>query len=657
MGSPTIFAGARTKALSSKGLILKDGTIIDNDGLKNYIKTNNFENGLTTGWSLGTATLTNNFPSGAPTFGSGASGNLAISIISSGQLAGTKSLSYASSAITTAGDFLASDAFTIDAEDQAKVLQFKFSYKAQTNPSNANWSGTTSNSFGVAIYDVTNSAWIQPAGCFNLVQSSGVGQASGTFQTSSNGTSYRLVIYNANATLGAVTVYFDSFFVGPQITAAGAAMSDWVSFTPTQLNTTNVSVNTGYWRRIGDSMQISGRSVWNGAGSGTAWTVQLPTGFTIDTNKVNNTSEETVLGNFEFKDSGVNFRVGNVVYKTNTTVSFVPDSFSQALLGSDFTNGDSLNYIFQVPIVGWSSNTVMSSDTDTRVVAVQAYRASSSQSISSASDVKIEFNSKSDDTHGAFDSTTNYRVTIPVSGTYQFHGIVILGASTGASAHSLVLYKNGSAYKNLGNTLASTSSTFAMPYSTLDTAKAGDYYELYLNTSGQTTPVLSNASVYGGSQLNIHRLSGPATIAASAVVSARLYKASNQSYADSADDKFLIDTVDIDTVGGFNAANNRYIIQTPGKYRIVGKIVWSAVNSTGFRSARIKINGTLVEVDTRGGPSSSWTTSTCATVVRNLIPGDYIELYGQHTAGTSVNAIGGATIASSFEIERLGGII
>ena len=95
--------------------------------VKNYIQYADFENNSTTGWSLGTVgTLTNGIPTGSPTFGSGASGNLSISVVSSGQLAGAYSLSYASSAATTQGNMFASSAYTIDAEDQAKVLTFKF---------------------------------------------------------------------------------------------------------------------------------------------------------------------------------------------------------------------------------------------------------------------------------------------------------------------------------------------------------------------------------------------------------------------------------------------------------------------------------------------------------------------------------------------------
>ena len=60
-------------------------------GTKNYLgsingvnNNGNFETGSVGNWVLGTATLTSNLPTGVPTFGSGASGNLSTSIISYG---------------------------------------------------------------------------------------------------------------------------------------------------------------------------------------------------------------------------------------------------------------------------------------------------------------------------------------------------------------------------------------------------------------------------------------------------------------------------------------------------------------------------------------------------------------------------------------------
>src|SRR5208282_747168 len=110
---------------------------------------------------------------------------------------------------------------------QAKVLTVKFYYTASSGASNCNFSGTSSNSFAWAIYDVTNSSWLTSAGNFNLVQSSGCGYVTGTCQTNATTANIRLVVYNANATSGAATITLDGFYVGPQTAPSGPAMGDW----------------------------------------------------------------------------------------------------------------------------------------------------------------------------------------------------------------------------------------------------------------------------------------------------------------------------------------------------------------------------------------------------------------------------------------------
>src|SRR6185437_13442678 len=269
-------------------------------GLKNYLGTvnnvngnGNFELGSTTGWSLAHSSLTSNFPSTLATAGnafssaggvhggSAANANLSLSVVSSGQLAGTYSGSYASSTATTAGDMLISNAFTIDTEDQAKVMTIKFYYSVNSGAANVNLSGTSSNSFGIAVYDVTNAAWIMPAGVWNIVQKTGSGYMTGTFQTSSNSTQYQLAFFNANASSGAVTMYVDDFFLGPQTAPLGAVETDWVSYTPTFTGLGTVTSINMMSKRRGDSLIIRGGFQ---SGTNTATQIQITIGF----NGINN---------------------------------------------------------------------------------------------------------------------------------------------------------------------------------------------------------------------------------------------------------------------------------------------------------------------------------------------------------------------------------
>lgn len=490
-----------------------------NSGSKNYFTYNSFENGAVTGWSLGTATLTSNFPSGAPTFGSGASGNLALTAVSGSLIAGTYSLSYASSTATTAGNFVASDAFTIDAEDQAKVLSFKFSYKVQSGT--VNMSGTSANSYGVAIYDVSNSAWIQPAGVFNLVQSSGVGQSTGTFQTTSNGTSYRLVIYNANATSGAATLLLDTMFLGPQVTASGVPFSDPVSYAATGSWTANTTY-TGFWHQEGKFLHGDVKLAMSGAPTAASLTVNLPSGLTIDTAAMAFASQnQTYLGKAEGAQGGSSYNF-QVAYNNTTSVAVIYQNATTGAQGVvnatapvTWASGATIHLYFSVPIVGWSSNTVQSSDTATNVISMRAPKTSGSHTSNGAWQDITGWDAVSKDTAGAFNTTTG-QYLCTVSGDYLVSGSITFNAvATGVRALRIV--RNGTDVFGGSEIAGSTAATVGTVISSLVPCNAGDNIRLqaFQNSGGN---LVYNANGYNS--LAISRVSGPATITATETVSA-----------------------------------------------------------------------------------------------------------------------------------------
>ncbi len=544
------------------------GAATGSAGDKNYLGRVNgvngngdFETGDTTGWSKGTATLTSNLPTGAPTFGSGASANLTLSAVTSGKLAGSYSLSYASSAATTAGDFVASSAFTIDTEDQAKVMTFKFYYSPTVNPTNGNWSGTTSNSFGVAVYDVTNSAWIIPAGIFSMTQSTGVGYATGTFQTTSNSTSYRLVVYNANATSNSITVLFDDFFLGPQTAPFGPITTDWVSYTPTG-NMTTAATYTGKWRRIGDTMEIQARIAFSGSTDAVTTTVNLPAGYTIDTAKIlTTTTNEGNFGNASGYDSGV-MHDGHINYAGATT-SFGAggdDGVGSWSNTVPFTigNGDRLEFNARFPVTGWSSSLSMSNDTDTRVV---AFRGTNSAGTSvTATPAAIPFATTVYDTHGAF-STSTY--TAPVSGLYRVALNLTTAGITLATNEDVrgFIYKNGSAYaETLTLGTGGSGTSHGITLSATVQCNAGDTIQAYFSASQNTT--LLNVAIWNS--LNIERVSGPAVVAATEDVNARYYASATAVTGSLA--TVVWTTKDYDSHLGM--ASGVYTVPVSGKYQV-----------------------------------------------------------------------------------------
>lgn len=577
---------------------MSGGATLRSDGAYNYIPTTSLNRGLTTGWSLGNVSLSSTkLPSGVPTFGSGASVNLSLSATSTNPLASVYSYKYDSSAATTAGDFMASDALSLRIADQAQVLQFKFYYQANTNGSNGNFSGTSSNSFGVAIYDVTNSAWIIPAGVFNLVQNSGVGECSGTFQTPINMTSFRIVIYNANATSGAITMYFDDFFVGPQITAAGAAVSDSTAYTMTTDGFGTTTQNLVHWQRIGDRMLIQGYFK-SGTITATPGAFYLPSGYSIDYSKLTTTTNVQKVGEVSRVNTSGTPTSTSIftLFADGTTTNKVfwtnDDAASNQYVARNVNDisatNDGITFNFNVPIAGWSSNTVMSNDTDTRVVA--ASMQTSSTTLISGVDTKVVFSTVDFDSHGAINGAKD-TFTVPVSGIYRVSAQLFGPSVAHTITHDfrIVVYKNGVSYRIIeSDGQAASTGTYRQTSagSTLVQCNTGDTLQIYGNTDDGG----ALASTAGLCWANFERLSGPAVIAASESVAAEYTTLNSFSALDSTNTQFYYTTKKYDTHNAYNTTTGAYIAPISGKYSFTMQLQWST-SPTGTKFMLMYVNG------------------------------------------------------------------
>jgi len=117
--------------------------------------------------------------------------------------------------------------------------------------------------------------------------------------------------------------------------------------------------------------------------------------------------------------------------------------------------------------------------------AFSAYQ-SSSQSITSGTWTKVQFQSEEFDTNNNFDSTTNYRFTPTVAGYYQINSAVT-GSSQSSIYFGVQIYKNGSGFKYgsfySDTTINPTSVVSALIYMNGST----DYLEIYLITATTST--------------------------------------------------------------------------------------------------------------------------------------------------------------------------
>jgi len=129
----------------------------------------------------------------------------------------------------------------------------------------------------------------------------------------------------------------------------------------------------------------------------------------------------------------------------------------------------------------------------TNTPAFTAY-SNTDQTVTTATWTKASLQAEIIDTDSAFDSTTNYRFTVPSGegGNYAFWGSICGYDSTGTDETSVKIYENGSeitgsvAHSNAPGDyqLASTSIVVAL--------SAGDYIELYGYASGGGTVKFQN---------------------------------------------------------------------------------------------------------------------------------------------------------------------
>jgi len=536
MSSPLLWGPNNTANNLQNQILQANGALASSDGPLNYLSYNNFENNSTTGWSLGTVgSLTNGIPTGTPTFGSGASGNLTLSITSSA-IAKTYSLSLASSAATTQGNMLASKAYTIDQCDQAKLLTWQMYFSVPVNPTNGNFSGTSSNTFGIAIWDDTNSSFLMSTGNFGMTQTQGVGYATGTCQTNFTTAAIRFILYCANASAGAITLYLDRFYLGPQTAPFGPCVTDMNQTYAATFGGVTVSANNSLpYMRIGDQLRVLGDITYSSV-SGTTLSITLPSGLAIDSTKLgtlkvvgiyyNSTSSGTPSAYGSSNVFGPIFYDGSdtaKLYLANGGASSVPhkDAANGLLFGSGGLHVD-----FLIPIAGWSSNVETSNSTDTRVVACNVATSSTAQGFSSGSFTTATLATTIFDTHGAWDGTNTY--TVPVSGFYSISGqLTFQGGGASTSRYIIQILKNSSEIIRGNDLQVPASQPVGMLVSGIVKCNAGETIQLqaFNSTGGSQNLSGSTAENY----LSINRLSGPAVVAATETVSAKYYSNSATS--------------------------------------------------------------------------------------------------------------------------------
>jgi len=419
---------------------------------------NYFDNGDAQKGTYRFSLFNTTFSGGVPTTISAGAAALTLTTQTTNALVNTASLQLQkTSAVNSIGQGMISDPMLLNRGDLAKVLNWAFDFERTAGTIDA--SGGASSTFQIWIFDVASSTWTQPSGFRGITQSQGPGICTGSFQTSATATTIRLAIIVSETLTTTWTMLFDNFQMSRSRVASGPIITDWQSYTPNIINATlGSSVVEGRWRRVGDSMQVRGSLYWGTGGSLTASELRasLPTGFSIDSTKTANFSERSVGyaslhngGAYRF-DVGVNaFTVTDFAFISKTGGGPNGNFVSSVTPDASWFNasGDALTWFAEFPIVGWSSNTILSQDADNRIT--QAVLASAANvSIPNNADTQITNLNILQDTAGA---ATASQYTVPTTGVYLVTARAIFAAlgSAVTSALRIRLYTGGSFFADI----------------------------------------------------------------------------------------------------------------------------------------------------------------------------------------------------------------
>ena len=573
----------------------------------NYVTNSNAE-ANTSGWATyadAAAAVPVDMTGGSPT--------VTFTRVTSTPLRGIASFLFTKDAANRQGEGV-SYAFTLENADKAKIIQISFDYEIA--------SGTfATGDLAAYVYDVTNSQIIQPVGYQVQSLSGSKGRHTATFQTSSSGSSYRVGLHVASTSASAYTVKLDNVSVGPQVTDYGAPISDWISFTPTGSWSSNTTY-AGLYRRVGADMEIAISIALSGAPTGTLTSVNMPTGFSVDTSKIPTYAANTnIVGLGSIKAAGTANLVADIYVASATTLglgvllasgTYVgPESAITATVPATFASGDYIKIYCKVPILGWASSVSLSQSDTQRVVSMRAVLTTAQTGVTSK---VIPFNSATIDTHNALNTSTGV-YTVPVPGLYRVSALAKMDNADSATDAVIRIRKNGNTYaESAGSDLTGTLTSDAFQITDVMSCLAGDTIDVTL--IGDASFDIDNNGTR--TVFSIDRLSGNQTISATELVSVKVSgSAMTGTIASSFGSSTAIawGAVDQDTHGIYSSGS--FTIPVSGTYEISGQI------RLGHASVSV---GQLMELDislngSQKQSGASVVQSTSATTV-------YIPLSG-----------------------------
>lgn len=441
----------------------------------------------------------------------------------------------------------------------------------------------------------------------------------------------------------------------------GAPVTDWVSYTPSLSWVSNATASA-LWRRVGDSLEVTGRVLTSGAPTSAELNISLPSGLSIDTAKLVSTTRLDAIGEARVRDDdAAAVYDGFLRYVSTTAVAVLAqitsgssNSVVNATTPFTWAANDTVTFEFRVPIVGWSSSTMVSSSADTRVVAAQITGTPTSSLTGSYSTATWTSGAVVVDTHGAFDAATG-TYTAPVPGLYKIEGCVEIarssGSTTQAAAWRVTNVTQSVTRVAGGNTwVSSGSEILSMSGSTLIRANGGDQIRIQAYSAGSGTAY--NAD-FTGTNISINLLQGPSQIQASEVIAMQANTCSNTVTGLTA---LVFSAKNFDTHNSYNTSTGIYTVPAPGLYEVDFTV---HTNSASWTAGQVVIcyiykNGSPVGDFRDVRPATSTTqTKQNGTMLVQCNAGDTLAI--RSDASITYTADGSA-LRNFFAVKRLGGV-
>lgn len=469
-------------------------------------------------------------------------------------------------------------AFTIDAADEAHALGVNFDFNASSTFVASSGQVGSDSDLEAWIYDVTNAKLIPVSP--KVITANGANNFTfkGTFQSASNSLSYRFLLHSATSNKNATGWTFkgDNFYVGQQVTAQGSPINDWLSYPATSAIVgfgTPTAVNMAS-KRVGDSLCVQGVFT---TGTPTAVLGQIPIGYNgsvgnvvIDTTRI---APATLLNSL-----GQSGGTSSVFYTLAPTanqsyVNFsIQDASHSANTAVNGNAGISSGYIMQiapfcVPIVGWSSNALMSADTYGNVVSASV---GLTTGYTPTANTGLIYDTVIKDTTGSYNISTGV-YTAPTSGQY----VISIIASSATASYYVVI--NGVAQTYLTTTNNITSGLAVYPL------KAGDQVQIFTDS----TQALGGASgVRFTNFCSIYQLQGPAAVTTTETIAAAYNIASSTTQTGGSPEIFTVKL--FDTHSAYNTSTGIFTAPVSGYYDFTTNGQSTTVSAT---TLTIYVNG------------------------------------------------------------------